>query len=267
MKTKIKLLIADSNNDLVTQMKSFFGTKDTIDLVATATDGIDASEKIHHFIPDVVLMDIVLPQLDGIGLLKSINTLPRAQRPVVIVMSGARRDHLTNICMQLGADYFMIKPCDNETLYERISLLCMPRLAQNTIVSNAYESTLPASDTPSDRALEISVTKTIHSVGVPANIKGYQYLRDAIIMSIKDTELINAVTKQLYPKVATRHNTSPSRVERAIRHAIEVACIRGNEEELYKLFGYTVSNNKGKPTNSEFIAMIADKLRLEMLVS
>ncbi len=120
-------------------------------------------------------------------------------------------------------------------------------------------------DRPGDRAIEITVTNTIHSVGVPANIKGYQYLRDAIIMSIKDSELINAVTKQLYPKVAEKHNTSPSRVERAIRHAIEVACVRGNEEALYNLFGYTVSNNKGKPTNSEFIAMIADKLRLEML--
>lgn len=267
MKTKIKLLIADSNPELIAQMKSFFDSKDSIDLVATATDGMDAAEKIRHFNPDAVLMDIVLPQLDGIGLLKSINTLPRSHRPVVIVMSGAKREHLTNICMQLGADYFMIKPCDNETVYERIQLLCTPRLSQNLVAGVSYGDKTPSSDTPSDRAIEISVTKTIHSVGVPANIKGYQYLRDAIIMSIKDTELINAVTKQLYPKVATRHNTSPSRVERAIRHAIEVACIRGNEEELYNLFGYTVSNNKGKPTNSEFIAMIADKLRLEMLVS
>ena len=267
MKSKIKLLIADSNPELIAQMKSFFDSKDSIDLVATATDGMDAAEKIRHFNPDAVLMDIVLPQLDGIGLLKSINTLPRSHRPVVIVMSGAKREHLTNICMQLGADYFMIKPCDNETVYERIQLLCTPRLSQNLVAGVSYGDKTPSSDTPSDRAIEISVTKTIHSVGVPANIKGYQYLRDAIIMSIKDTELINAVTKQLYPKVATRHNTSPSRVERAIRHAIEVACIRGNEEELYNLFGYTVSNNKGKPTNSEFIAMIADKLRLEMLVS
>ncbi len=267
MKTKIKLLIADSNPELISQMKSFFGTRETIDLVATATDGMDAAEKIKHFNPDVVLMDIVLPGLDGIGLLKSINTLSRSHRPVVIVMSGAKREHLTNICMQLGADYFMIKPCDNETVYERINLLCMPRLSQTSLKNITSGDKVPSIDTPSDRALEISVTKTIHSVGVPANIKGYQYLRDAIIMSIKDTELINAVTKQLYPKVATRHNTSPSRVERAIRHAIEVACIRGNEEELYSLFGYTVSNNKGKPTNSEFIAMIADKLRLEMLVS
>lgn len=267
MKTKIKLLIADSNPELLTQMKSFFDGKSDVELVATAADGVDAAEKIRRYTPDAVLMDIVLPQLDGIGLLKTINTLPRIHRPVVIVMSGAKREHVTNICMQLGADYFMIKPCDNETVYERIKLLCMPKLSQNSIDEIAYGDKTVQSDRPSERAIEISVTRTIHSVGVPANIKGYQYLRDAIIMSIKDTELINAVTKQLYPKVASRHNTSPSRVERAIRHAIEVACIRGNEEELYKLFGYTVSNNKGKPTNSEFIAMIADKLRLEMLVS
>ena len=267
MKTKIKLLIADSNRELAMQMKSFFDSKTDIELIAVASDGMDASEKIRKFTPDAVLMDIVLPQLDGIGLLKEINTLPRSHRPVVIVMSGAKREHVTNICMQLGADYFMIKPCDNETVYERVKLLCMPKLAGTSIQEMTYTGQDVQSDRPSDRAIEISVTKTIHSVGVPANIKGYQYLRDAIIMSIKDTELINAVTKQLYPRVATRHNTSPSRVERAIRHAIEVACIRGNEEELYKLFGYTVSNNKGKPTNSEFIARIADKLRLEMLVS
>ena len=266
MKTKIKLLIADSNRELGSQMKSFFDGKSDIELIATATDGLDALEKIRKYSPDAVLMDIVLPQLDGIGLLKEINALSRNYRPIVIVTSGAKREHITNICMQLGADYFMIKPCDNETLYERIKLLCMPK-TEGSIHDIACLEKGDNADRPSDRALEISVTKTIHSVGVPANIKGYQYLRDAIIMSIKDTELINAVTKQLYPKVATRHNTSPSRVERAIRHAIEVACIRGNEEELYKLFGYTVSNNKGKPTNSEFIAMIADRLRLEMLVS
>ena len=267
MKNKIKLLIADSNRELLTQMKTFFDGKSDIELIATSSDGLDASERIRRYTPDAVIMDIVLPQLDGIGLLKEINSLPRSRRPVVIVMSGAKREHVTNICMQLGADYFMIKPCDNETVYERIKLLCMPKLSQSAMEEISCTDKTIQNDRPSDRAIEISVTKTIHSVGVPANIKGYQYLRDAIIMSIKDTELINAVTKQLYPRVATRHNTSPSRVERAIRHAIEVACIRGNEEELYKLFGYTVSNNKGKPTNSEFIAMIADKLRLEMLVS
>ena len=267
MKNTIKLLMADSNTELLSQMKSFFGTKSDIELVGCATDGLEAAEKIREYRPDVVLMDIVLPGMDGIGLLKKINTLPRIHRPVTIVMTGAKKEHVTNLCMELGADYFMIKPCEAETIYERIRLLCMPRLTPSSLGEAAFSHDTQKSDRPSDRAIEISVTNTIHSVGVPANIKGYQYLRDAIIMSIKDTELINAVTKQLYPKVANRHNTSPSRVERAIRHAIEVACIRGNEDELYKLFGYTVSNNKGKPTNSEFIAMIADKLRLEMLVS
>lgn len=266
MKNPIKLLIADSNLELLSQMKTFFDSKEDIALVGTATDGMEAAEKIREYRPGVVIMDIVLPRMDGIGILKSINTLPGAHRPVVIITSGAKKEHITNICMQLGADYFMIKPCSPETIYERINLLCAPRTSRAALQdSHMYEK--QQSDIPSDRAIEIFVTKTIHSVGVPANIKGYQYLRDAIIMSIKDTELINAVTKQLYPRVANRHNTSPSRVERAIRHAIEVACIRGNEEELYKLFGYTVSNNKGKPTNSEFIAMIADKLRLELLVS
>ena len=266
MKNPIKLLIADSNLELLSQMKTFFDSKEDINLVGTATDGMEAAEKIREYRPGVVIMDIVLPQMDGIGLLKSINTLPRAHRPVVIITSGAKKEHVTNLCMELGADYFMIKPCSPETIYERINLLCAPHTSPDGFQDSQMYAK-QQSDIPSDRAIEIFVTKTIHSVGVPANIKGYQYLRDAIIMSIKDTELINAVTKQLYPRVANRHNTSPSRVERAIRHAIEVACIRGNEEELYKLFGYTVSNNKGKPTNSEFIAMIADKLRLELLVS
>ncbi len=265
MKNPIKLLIADSNLELLSQMKSFFDAKEDINLVGTASDGTEAVEKIREYRPMVVIMDVVLPGTDGIGVLKAINTMPKAIRPVVIITSGAKKEHVTNICMQLGADYFMIKPCSPETIHERINLLCAPRSEQRAF--HDTQAVLKQSDIPSDRAIELFVTKTIHSVGVPANIKGYQYLRDAIIMSIKDTELINAVTKQLYPRVATRHNTSPSRVERAIRHAIEVACIRGNEEELYKLFGYTVSNNKGKPTNSEFIAMIADKLRLELLVS
>ncbi len=266
MKNKIKLLLVDGNQELLSQMNMFFTNKGDTEVVAKATDGIDAAEKIRTLMPDVVLMDIVIPGMDGIGLLKKIGSLPLSRRPVVIVLTGAKKDNVTNLCMELGADYFMIKPCEFETIYERIHLLCTPRAS----LAGGRVSGTDASgkgDRPSDRAIEISVTNTIHSVGVPANIKGYQYLRDAIIMSIKDTELINAVTKQLYPKVASRHNTSSSRVERAIRHAIEVACIRGNEEELYKLFGYTVNNNKGKPTNSEFIAMIADKLRLEMLVS
>ena len=207
----------------------------------------------------MLLLDVIMPKLDGIGVLKRLNEIKGAKRPVVIMMMENVNDTICTTCLDMGADYFMIKPFEASLLLERIDMLC------KKVSVKRPDGVKYSNSRPSERTLEISVTNTIHAVGVPANIKGYQYLRDAIIMSINDTELINAVTKQLYPRVAEKHNTSPSRVERAIRHAIEVACVRGSEEELYSLFGYTVNNAKGKPTNSEFIAMIADKLRLEMV--
>ncbi len=251
MEKIIKAVIAGDGRDMIEDIGGFLEGKGDVNVVATATDGEDALEKVRKLRPDLLIMDPIMSRLDGIGVLERLGELSR--RPVVIIIASSSNRTLINRCMELGADYVMLRPCSNETLYSRIKMLCVRFRGSDT------------GDRPGDRAIEITVTNTIHSVGVPANIKGYQYLRDAIIMSIKDSELINAVTKQLYPKVAEKHNTSPSRVERAIRHAIEVACVRGNEEALYNLFGYTVSNNKGKPTNSEFIAMIADKLRLEML--
>lgn len=251
MEKIIKAVIAGDSHDTIEEIGGFLETKNDIQIIATASDGEETLDKVRKLRPDLLIMDIMMSRLDGIGVLERLKDMSR--RPVIIVVGSTSNRVLINHCMELGADYFMIRPCNNEILYERIKMLCVKFKSSET------------GDRPGDRAIEITVTNTIHSVGVPANIKGYQYLRDAIIMSIKDSELINAVTKQLYPKVAEKHNTSPSRVERAIRHAIEVACVRGNEEVLYNLFGYTVSNNKGKPTNSEFIAMIADKLRLEML--
>lgn len=251
MEKTIKAVIAGDGRDIIEEIGGFLESKNDINVAGTAGDGEEAVEKVRKLRPDLLVMDAVMSRLDAIGVLEQIKDMNR--RPVIIIVGSTSNRTLINRCMELGADYFMIRPCSNETLYDRIKMLCVKFRHSDT------------GDRPGDRAIEITVTNTIHSVGVPANIKGYQYLRDAIIMSIKDSELINAVTKQLYPKVAEKHNTSPSRVERAIRHAIEVACTRGNEEALYSLFGYTVSNNKGKPTNSEFIAMIADKLRLEML--
>lgn len=258
MENIVKVLICDDNKGVRGELCTYFEKKDDIKVLGEAQDGLEALNMIEKTQPDAVLLDVIMPKIDGLGVLKRLSSTGLKKRPVVIMMTETVNDSITDACLALGADYFMIKPFDNELLYERIMLLCtkMPMKRGD----GAYPSSRP-----SDRTLEISVTNTIHAVGVPANIKGYQYLRDAIIMSINDTELINAVTKQLYPKVAEKHNTSPSRVERAIRHAIEVACVRGNEEELYRLFGYTVNNAKGKPTNSEFIAMIADKLRLEMV--
>lgn len=255
----VKVLICDDERSVRDEISAYFADKNDIEVIGEAKDGGEALEIMEKEEPDAVLLDVIMPGLDGLAILKKISESAPKKRPVVIMMTENVNGSITEACLSSGADYFMIKPFDMDVLYERIMLLC-----RKNPVRKKNEPTFQLAR-PSERTLEIYVTNTIHAVGVPANIKGYQYLRDAIIMSINDTELINAVTKQLYPKVAQKHNTSPSRVERAIRHAIEVACVRGNEEELYRLFGYTVNNAKGKPTNSEFIAMIADKLRLEMV--
>mgnify|MGYP000860380993 FL=1 len=265
MNNAINVLLADDNVDYIEMIKTYFDELPDINVVATAYNGKETLEKLATFSPDVLVLDIVMPELDGLGVLQKMGELPIKKRPIVIVLTGAKKEKVAHLCMSLGADYFMLKPCDKEVLAERIRMLSRstPLIETKGVVGQLVSASPKAYE---DKGIEICVTNMIHSVGVPANIKGYQYLRDAIIMSISDAELINAVTKQLYPKVAERHNTSPSRVERAIRHAIEVACMRGNEEVLYKLFGYTINNAKGKPTNSEFIAMIADKLRLELKV-
>ena len=259
MDKQVKVLITEDNEEYAMQLKKTFEEND-INVVGVAKDGCEAVEYIEKYAPDLVTLDIIMPNIDGVGVLQRMQNMPSGKRPHIIVITGAGKEHIIEICMSYGVDYVMLKPCDPKNVAERIKTVCgkdsflTPEIAQT---DSQYEKARR-------RALEISVTNIIHMVGVPANIKGYQYLRDAIILAMTERDIIGAVTKQLYPRVASNYNTTASRVERAIRHAIEVACLRGNEEALYKLFGYTVNNNKGKPTNSEFIAMIADKLRLDM---
>ena len=227
MSEKVKVLVIDDSREVEDGIKEYLRSSmdGNIEIVGYASNGKEGLEKISLLSPDAVILDIVMPVLDGIGVLKA---LSKAEA----------------------------KPASYETLFERVKMLCTPGEIKKL---EAKED-----DT---RDIEMKVTGVIHNVGIPANIKGYSYLRDAIMMTIRDSEMMHAVTKQLYPEVAKRHKTTSSRVEREIRHAIEVACTRGNEEFFYKLFGYTVSTLKGKPTNSEFIALIADKLRLEMKAS
>jgi len=260
MEDKIKVLLTDDDANFTDLLKNTLDNTSDFSVVGIAHDGAEAiklTEKLH---PDLVLMDIVMPKMDGISALCEIKRMPLPIRPHVVMLSAAMQDTTMRMCAAAGADFCMMKPVDTGSLAQRLRALCAPVAVPAQMQG---ESSDPEARR---RTIERTVTDTIHSVGIPANIKGYQYLRDAIIMSISDAELIGAITKQLYPKVAGRHNTSPSRVERAIRHAIEVACMRGNDEVLYRLFGYTVNNNKGKPTNSEFIALIADKLRLDLQV-
>lgn len=240
------VLLADANEEFRTGLRETIEAAEGFTIAAATGDGQEALQLVQRFRPDLLVMDVVLPGLDGLGLLR----LLKAQgitAPKTIVLSSFYSDRAMADAEKLGVCYYLPKPCAPESLLEHMR--------------GVFD---PAGE-PEDRASQLKnmVTKVIHEIGVPAHIKGYQYLREAIIIAVNDMEVINAVTKVLYPAVAKRFSTTPSRVERAIRHAIEVAWDRGDLETLQKYFGYTVSNAKGKPTNSEFIAMIADRLQLE----
>lgn len=257
MDKNIKILIADPSEEFRILLKDIFEAEGDLEVIGATGDGAEALEMAQQQKPDVVLTDIVLSGLDGLGLLQRMNQIPEAIRPATIVLTGFASDHVMASTSALGASYFIQKPCDIPALLTRIRL-----------VSGKYKNTVSPQQTvfglqKPEQSLESVVTEIIHEIGIPAHIKGYQYLREAIILTINDMDVINAVTKVLYPTVAKKFGTTPSRVERAIRHAIEVAWDRGDVEILQKFFGYTVSGVKGKPTNSEFIAMIADRLYLQ----
>jgi len=255
METKTRILLADANADFVRMISQLIQSEGDMEVVGTAADGQEALSKLSQLKPDLLLIDLVLPKLDGLEVLRRLPETGAACR--VVVLSGFFNDKVVGDCSALGADYFIPKPCESAALFQRLRLLAKTPQAASEPVDCRGEAVSRETDD-----LEAVVTDIIHEIGVPAHIKGYQYLREAIILTIHDMDMINAVTKVLYPEVARRYNTTPSRVERAIRHAIEVAWDRGDIEVLQKFFGYTVSNIKGKPTNSEFIAMIADSLNL-----
>lgn len=252
METKIRVMLADSGEDFRALLAETLALESDIEVVAEAGDGIEALALAAETKPDVLLMDLVLPKLDGFGVMQRL--AEGGIDTVTMVVSAFYNESMVYRCAEEGAYYFMPKPCDVGELIRHIRESAAPRrLSAPALVS------VPKRAEPN---LEATVTEIIHEIGVPAHIKGYQYLREAIILTINDMDVINAVTKVLYPAVAKKFSTTPSRVERAIRHAIEVAWDRGDLETLQKFFGYTVSNIKGKPTNSEFIAMIADHLSL-----
>ncbi|MGN0964684.1 MAG: sporulation transcription factor Spo0A [Dysosmobacter sp.] len=246
MEKRSKVLLADASEEFRRLLQEAIERTDEFAVIGSVGDGAEALRLAEEQSPDLILMDIVLPGLDGMTLLRR---LPEKDRPKVIFLSALYSDKTVSEAMRAGAYYFVSKPCEVNALLDRMRLAVAPTAAA----------------APMDHSAELKnrVTNIIHEIGVPAHIKGYQYLREAIIITVEDMDVINAVTKVLYPEVAKRFGTTASRVERAIRHAIEVAWDRGDLETLQRFFGYTVSNTKGKPTNSEFIAMIADKLLLE----
>ena len=251
MEKLIKVYIADAGDAHRTVLKNILDADGGFVITGSTGNGNEAAMRIKETQPDVVIMDVILSGMDGLGVMQSVASL-EGQKPLFIIVSAFFDEHTLNAASSYGAVYFVQKPFDASIIPDRIRSL--------TGNSSAAVSALPTPQLPS---LEAHVTDIIHEIGVPAHIKGYKYIRESIIMAVEDMEVINAVTKVLYPAVAKRFDTTPSRVERAIRHAIEVAWDRGDIETLQKYFGYTVSNIKGKPTNSEFVAMIADRISLQ----
>ncbi len=257
MDKRIRILIADINDDYRSVMEESLNAEEDLDVIGSTGDGLKALDIVRQSHPDVILTDIVLSGLDGLGLLDKISRFPEEERPASIVITGFTSDHVQASSAALGVAYFIQKPYDIDSLISHIR-----QIARHDTIKPELIIQQPSS-AEQEQSLEAVVTEIIHEIGIPAHIKGYQYLREAIVCAVYDMDVINAVTKVLYPEVAKKFKTTPSRVERAIRHAIEVAWDRGDVEVLQKFFGYTVSGAKGKPTNSEFIAMIADRLNLQ----
>jgi two-component system response regulator (stage 0 sporulation protein A) len=256
----LKVLIADDNPRIASALENVLRQDSEIQVVGKAEDGMEAMKMIEETEPDVLLLDLIMPKLDGLGVLERIRRMKgSAKQPEVIVISGISQERVTESAFDLGAAYYLLKPFDNEVVLKHVQYFKPGAKAR--FIAKPEENR--RSEKLAQYNLESDVTNIIHEIGVPAHIKGYQYLRDAIMMSVDDSEMLNSITKILYPSIAKQHGTTPSRVERAIRHAIEVAWSRGKIDTIDELFGYTVHNGKGKPTNSEFVALIADKIRLE----
>ena len=251
MDNQATVMIADNTEEFCSSLVTALQRSEGFRVVGTANDGEQAVRMILEKQPRILVLDLMLSKKDGLSVLKAISTMDR--KPAVLATSGFITDYVASAAANLGVQYLMLKPCDMTALIERLEEL---RGGQNA------RTVSPAQD--GKPSIEAMVTSIIHEIGVPAHIKGYQYLREAIIIAVNDMDVINANTKVLYPQVAKAFQTTPSRVERAIRHAIEVAWDRGDLDTLQRFFGYTVSNTKGKPTNSEFIALIADKLQLQL---
>ena len=259
---KLNIEIADDNERMVRLLGDIVRSDEELQVIGTAKDGVEAYELIKTAEPDVVLLDIVMPKMDGLGVMEKVNKDSTIKKhPAFIMISAIGQEKITEDAFRLGADYYIMKPFDNDMVISRIKDVKNRNVARPSEVRKVqpYEKR----EELKERNLEADVTAIIHEIGVPAHIKGYQYLREAIIMSVNDIDMLNSITKILYPTIAKKFQTTPSRVERAIRHAIEVAWSRGKMDTIDALFGYTINNGKGKPTNSEFIALIADKIRLE----
>ena len=261
---KLTVAIAEDNELMLGLLEDIVAGDNELDVVGTARNGEDIYKIIKDEEPDVVLLDIVMPKLDGLGVLDKMNQDKSIKKiPTVIMVSAIGQDRVTEDAFNLGADYYIMKPFDEKIIINRIKRVKKEGTDKKIEQKPAFSMSMNKKAEKTEEDLETDVTEIIHEIGVPAHIKGYQYLREAIVMSVKDMDMLNSITKVLYPTIAKKFQTTPSRVERAIRHAIEVAWSRGRMDTLDEMFGYTINRGKGKPTNSEFIALITDRIRLD----
>lgn len=249
---EIKVIVADDNREFCLLLKDFLEQQDGIKVLGCVGNGLDAVKMIREYNPDVIILDVIMPHLDGIGVLEDLASSDLKDSVKVIVLTAFGQEMVTQKAVELGAHYFILKPFDFNVLAERIRQL------------GNGESLIHNNFSAGKKNMEAAVTNIMHDVGVPAHVKGYNFLREAILMVIKDMNLLGGITKELYPTIAEKYRSTPSRVERAMRHAIELAWDRGNTNEINRLFGYTIDIERGKPTNSEFVAIVADRLRVEV---
>lgn len=251
---KIRVMLADDNSSILRLLTDYFARKEEIEVVATVSDGTEIVAAVREHAPDVLVMDIIMPRRDGFMALEELSKLEGELRPKVIVLTGLARDDFIMRAIELGASYYMVKPFDMHLLYNRILEVAGQTAA---LASDGAKESAPPSESVDDR-----ITNLFLTLGIPAHIKGYQYLREAVLMVLNDRDVINRITKELYPGVARRFDTSASKVERAMRHAIEVAWSRGRLDAVNKMYGYKVFDVMDKPTNGEFISCVAEKISM-----
>ena len=248
-------MLADDNLSLLRLLTDFLSRKPDIELVAAVSDGVEIPDAVRQFAPEILVMDIIMPRRDGFMTLEALNAMEAPLRPRVIVLTGLARDDFIMRAIRLGASYYMVKPFDMGLLYERIVEIAREQPA-SVLAASAQ------GDSP-EESVDEQITNLFLTLGIPAHIKGYQYLREAVRMVLDNHDVINRITKELYPGIARRFDTSASKVERAMRHAIEVAWTRGRLEAVNQMYGYRVFTREDKPTNGEFIAMVSDKIAVK----
>ncbi len=258
MTRPITILVADDNVDLCCTLGQYIEEQPDLHLVDVAHDGLELLCTLEKCVPDVLVLDVVMPRLDGIGVLERLQTIDADKKPRCLVLTAFGQEHITQKASQLGADYFLLKPFDLELFGRRLREIIGPEWSKEPSIEASAQVEVTSADHPTK-----PITQTIQMLGIPANIKGYRYLRTAILHALDDPNLLDGITTKLYPKVAEDHGSTPSRVERAIRHAINVAFTREGPEAISEYFGYSTKSSRGKPTNSEFIALVAERVRMQ----